>query len=796
MKKTRIYFRIFLAILFLGMMPACTYDTIHVGGVDSDVNVTLALKLGDQTLVASRGNDTQFNENVIETVDLFFFKNLGNGNYSTISDVEVLDITTINDAGVVSFTMNVNDYNTLFPNNTDTKCQVYAIVNRGDNSLPTKTTDSSDNTKSGYTIASLQGMGIDATFLEEEEVTVEGKKVIKYTPKTADSFVMEGPAVEITRSGTNLTGTIDVQRIAAKITLRINGIDETEADGTTWVPDPTSVKVSLRKGLKHTALASAYTPEDDDIFNIEEYALTSKPETKDGKEHTIWESTIPFYTYPTNWEKNSDVNTHIILTVTWKDKATTNKKADRKTYYGVNINPGESKIERNKHYILTQHISVLGTENENETPLELTPSYKVLLDWGEGGSGSNLFTYKYLVVDETAITLQNVPRKRIYFTSSDDIDLNDVTVKWDYVKGTTTDFLTMATKEDSSPAVYTGEGSYTISTQDTPIYSNNSAATGVTNRVYGSYGLTIEINNAEKYIEVTHPLNNNMQSTSDYTRYQIELKVAHVGDTQYNETIKITQYPMLCVEGVKNTDYISDSNRNSHWGYVYINGAGYVSQQNNSTGSGWYYVGGWPNNNSISNNPNKYIVTVSSLADNSVGKNYIIGDPRRTTPWSDSEIASDINKTINSTTLDNYYPTNRNAASGLISPQFMVASSYGYCNNTITSIEDAEKRCATYQEDGYPAGRWRVPTQAEVKYMIQLSEWGTIPKLFSNNTWYWSAQGAVQYIGEGNFNGPTYNETSVRVRCVYDTWYWGRERVDDTLSSFQYLDENPYNTNN
>ena len=45
------------------------------------------------------------------------------------------------------------------------------------------------------------------------------------------------------------------------------------------------------------------------------------------------------------------------------------------------------------------------------------------------------------------------------------------------------------------------------------------------------------------------------------------------------------------------------------------------------------------------------------------------------------------------------------------------------------SYSDAEKRCAAYQEDGYPAGRWRVPTKAEVKYIIQLSGWGVIPVL-------------------------------------------------------------------
>lgn len=119
----------------------------------------------------------------------------------------------------------------------------------------------------------------------------------------------------------------------------------------------------------------------------------------------------------------------------------------------------------------------------------------------------------------------------------------------------------------------------------------------------------------------------------------------------------------------------------------------------------------------------------------------------------------------------------------MIAPQFMMASSYGVCNNAM-GYSDAEKRCATYQEDGYPAGRWRVPTQAEVKYIIQLSGWGVIPVLFNNGSNYWSAHTVVQ-----NDNGvfSTSTSTSAFVRCVYDTWYWGKERVDE--DTFTYGDK-------
>ena len=40
------------------------------------------------------------------------------------------------------------------------------------------------------------------------------------------------------------------------------------------------------------------------------------------------------------------------------------------------------------------------------------------------------------------------------------------------------------------------------------------------------------------------------------------------------------------------------------------------------------------------------------------------------------------------------------------------------------SFAQAEKRCAAYQENGYPAGRWRVPTEAEIWFMANRSNAG------------------------------------------------------------------------
>ena len=142
-------------------------------------------------------------------------------------------------------------------------------------------------------------------------------------------------------------------------------------------------------------------------------------------------------------------------------------------------------------------------------------------------------------------------------------------------------------------------------------------------------------------------------------------------------------------------------------------------------------------------------------------------------------------------TLMYYHPTDENndRTVNMISPEFMVASSYGVCGNAI-SKDDARKRCASYQEDGYPAGRWRIPTKAEVGYIIQLSAWGIIPNLFNYGSAYWSANGMIHNSNNGLVDD---NSTSGFVRCVYDTWYWGHDEDDKCdRSTFTWGDKTPF----
>jgi len=226
---------------------------------------------------------------------------------------------------------------------------------------------------------------------------------------------------------------------------------------------------------------------------------------------------------------------------------------------------------------------------------------------------------------------------------------------------------------------------------------------------------------------------------------------------------------------------------------------------------------------SSNNNPNLYTIT-ATVINMSIDKNgdgthileAVIGDPRGP--------AEDISSLTGggSTSLTGYRPAGNNTKN-VVAPQFMSASSYG--KTSPVTYEGAVKRCASYQEYGYPAGRWRLPTVAEVAFMQELNGDGMIPSLFNpDEEWgYWAAGGEILLWKTSSDHtnifkditglDPTYkkyrrgypNQTSgdypyyylykegtgnsakqylASVRCVYDTWYWGNEHSATTNNSW------------
>ena len=96
-------------------------------------------------------------------------------------------------------------------------------------------------------------------------------------------------------------------------------------------------------------------------------------------------------------------------------------------------------------------------------------------------------------------------------------------------------------------------------------------------------------------------------------------------------------------------------------------------------------------------------------------------------------------------------------------------------------------RCATMQEDGFPAGRWRLPTIAEIQYVLLLQNKEVISPVFTSGSSYYASASysdlnktTLVTLQENKqskaVNWQTRNGNNISVRCVYDEWYWGSER--------------------
>ena len=121
-----------------------------------------------------------------------------------------------------------------------------------------------------------------------------------------------------------------------------------------------------------------------------------------------------------------------------------------------------------------------------------------------------------------------------------------------------------------------------------------------------------------------------------------------------------------------------------------------------------------------------------------------------------------------------YYPTEKSTRTeNMMAPSYRISTKFGGTEFGSITKEYAEYRCAGYQEDGFPAGRWRLPTKAEVHFMAQLSANSTFVEPLFGNTVYWSAHGAIA-VSTGNVSNS--DSKTALLRCVYDSWYW--DKVD------------------
>ncbi len=809
-----------LAAVLAAVSCAKTTEFDSVKPDRSGEGLTIRFTTGDLATRAVEGVDK---ENMIKKIDYFIFPLNLDTDGKMIGTTEYVykgTVTPEDDglAGSYEETFTPGVLNEIFPDGA-TKAMVFAVANYVDKFGAAVENPNTTIPESATTWADLHALEVGETFFKDGgpsfglrwprvmqpspyEVPVvnegegegEGEGDAPQTETVTDDlfFVMTGEQtinLEVT-NGYVVEAEIPLKRLASKVTVDFTYetvIEEKTSGNIYWIPQPSGeeTRVFLSNAIEHTTLGGPLTrtlvaddwgtatkpsPGGDGTRDLFEYAydfMNDITATDDGQ------VIAHYYTYPISMEKGDDNQPYIKLVLPWYgykwvgdgnapeivDPSASGWQMykQKEVYYKI-VLPRETICDPNYIYEFHVNVNIIGSDKEIKI---IGEEYKVK-DWlTKDPVSSNVATGRYISLD--------IPKDKY------DMYVNEIDIAF----------------VSSGKVVPIIEEIYQL---------NYSAATGVT-RDYFMQNNAVKASNTLKtnkrisdddikgwvtipentsYLKINHEMDNRMTINNAKNTafdmapyvYKVRLHLADAGtDKSFDRTITITQYPSLYV-----TSRLSN-------GYVFVNGAGYGytpyddGSTNNRTRLGNISTspGSLDGSEDSNDNPNNYIITTTLIS----GSDYILGDPR----------SSEVNN-LSRLSLTNYRPTSEEGTENTIAPKFIVASSYGRIGGSYYfDLPTAQKRCAAYQENGYPAGRWRVPTFAEIEFMVTLSRMEFIPSLynFSRNdyTGYWSANGKVI----GNESGlpelnTAYNDRNTAVRCVYDAWYWGEEPYQENATTW------------
>ena len=822
-RMRRFGLRIASAAAALLLAASCSDDNMADPALVGDSgNITLKLTSMPTGTRATEADDTG-NENLISDAIVCIFRA---GASADTDRPLVRQTVAISERTQATVTMQVNKdkIDEIFPEGVD-KAVIHVFAN-----IPAASKAAlSDNA----TLGELKALAVTSNFASRQQPS---------------SFVMFGDSeIEIQRNVNNtskdqVTGTVRLKRAASKIALNVRVADSvTDLADRVWTPVLTGMTVFINNGVgtssvipsNHTLSGTDYyytsANASDENQRGRGFARNNAVDPETGYPYYL---TSAFYTYPNQWTDNSETMTYMTLLVPWQSEG-----SYKSCYYTVPVVRDESQLVNNMSYRVNINVNILGNTAPDE-PLELEDVSYRAVPWGREPFDVNISDYRYLVIDNNTYTMNNEGLINIPFYSS-----HETVIKYDV--DTLNYFLfntTAAGIEKEMAITNTQRRNSTTTDADIPNYSgipgyseefgtnkniyndwidNNvdpstntrslyfqhelyqwSAYSGNTSISYGPYtaqgNQTAEARaNANLNSITRYTLANT--NTEAYSRYRMTITIVHKDklgqpdEEQFSEKIVIWQYPPMYIESQQNFYSTTSSANTAARGNLWING-----NQTNSNDN-WYTARGLQGTNK---NPNQYVISVTQLS----GSSYVIGDPRVKDPnslnfstgnapangWAVAPALTDGNDgnvenipTNRYRRLSNYYPTDQsNNTMYTIAPEFRVASSYGVCYGQI-SYTEAQRRCASYQELEYPAGRWRIPTVGELEYIMTLSIQDKIPTLFNNGSTYWTAQGRVTTTLNNNnkLTPPTNTNGNAYVRCVYDEWDWKGSTIKTTRTN-------------
>lgn len=779
MKKIFTYIAIATALI----ATSCVQENLD--GTSSEGQVSLELFCTD--LETRAAGDDAFNENKITHFDYFFFSD-AEGKTPLSSSCPHARVT----GETVTFA-------------TD-EGQAFHVLSKG---------------AYVYVVANYPGeIPASVTTLEQIlqlPVSTDFKADIKATPKpNPNGFIMDNLGADgkltqfkPTHAGEKTTVKIGLSRLAVKTTLVINIAKEVAGIGKEEIWRPVIDKDHLfiyfvnadkTNTMAAAAMRRAEEPEDanpKDYFTYE----TTHPYTDNGEVDGMYQIvTAPSYTYPQKWNTGDNGEPYYKIQLGWESSI----KGMSPFYYKIPIPVSATKnvftLNRNTWYQLTLTLKVLGGTEDDYVLLD---KYYCVADFADWSSPSESFG-----TTSDSAHYFDVPTLSYNIYSTNTLDINFIC-----------DASATALAEITSIEYYDYSGSGAERVSVPPADGSYTAAQSSTSYDHTREGRTysLEVNDAGKYIRFTHDISDlyvvrtikvRVYKSTEQSIYRdvtiqqhpaIELKKAGAGDVFVNGYFaRVANAP----EGTWRYNYVDyDDNNKTYYMSIGAERYGYSYQISNGTsGTNGYgsITDGMGDMSGISTNYYTTDIKVTAFSEtnktytaNGETVNYMIGDPRKKasevypseaswSSWLHNYLAN--NTTYGTWTnaenikICSQAPVDRN----VIAPHFLVSSALNAMavSGGQVTFANAVKRAATYQEAGYPAGRWRLPTEAEIAFIIARQSDGTIPILYAKNTDYWSGSGRLANAGDtGNkdiaFTNPSSDDVQTSCRFVYDLWYWG-----------------------
>lgn len=493
----------------------------------------------------------------------------------------------------------------------------------------------------------------------------------------------------------------------------------------------------------------AYVSADKPTVIDEETGNAQRRSTTQTEKKTYYKiSSLPLYTMPIKWNVNDAHAPFIKVILPWMGYDTTKGETpslnnSKEFYYKVLI-PELTELDANGCYHVKLDLSVLGS-TADEVPVEITGQYHVV-NWND--------PVEAMGGDQTAGRYLDCATYFEYYSKN----VMEIPVR----------------SSHSISVVLTG--TYAPKTSYNNYYTGNTGSlTRSPSSATGNNYMISTTGNSK--VTLSHTLETNLDDMAswDVAPITYTFRIQHSDNANYYKDITVVQYPAMYIKSDRNYGGTSTTYK----GYVYIN------KGQNTNSDNWYFVRNTWSSSGSNANENMYIVTASVLTD----ENLVIGDPRGTKILTEGNpvwaSAPGVEGT-QSRKLSNYRRTDDSPqAAIMIAPKIRVASSWGAA--TDYSYENASRRCASYQEDGIIAGRWRLPTAGEIEYLVNLSAQNLLPRLFGDGTnsagaqnIYWCANGTATVRGN-NVSINTSITGNHRTRCVYDEWYWGETKNSDPI---------------